>query len=403
MNPAENKTTLKIQYNYLQFYRNKISQHESYALGFLISGILLALSGVAISFFIYNIKITKLEDYKNKLENEISSIDDKLGGSDYEYFEIQNLEKLITLIKEKKAALKKYDKYEKLESLTNDSAFKEKLFYPEGKVKIETLIVKNKYDQVSKEINDKEKILSENSNHNDGENIIAKNKKEKLEKEIWALKTELDLLEFLQLKINNSNLDERKESDKKNIKKYLIEINYTTFLEMQEDYSNKYKEKELEELQLKKKLILLEQKKKTIEKSISELENHIIDLERQPLSQGEIVSISFQFLYKIAFILTIELIAFFLLRQYRLSLDEARYFSNLLKDNENNMILLEMLNHEKDKKIREKVYNDLNLQKANSKLQSGESTEFLEIKKLSKDDENLISKTLDIIKNLFQK
>jgi hypothetical protein len=166
---------------------------------------------------------------------------------------------------------------------------------------------------------------------------IAKNKTDKLEKEIRALKTELDLLEFLQLKINNSNLDERKESDKKIIKKYLIEINYATFWEMQEDYSNKYKENELEELQLKKKLILFEQKKKTIEKSISELENHIIDLERQPLSQGEIVSISFQFLYKIAFILTIELIAFFLLRQYRLSLDEARYFSNLLKDNENNI------------------------------------------------------------------
>ncbi|HNN82434.1 MAG TPA: hypothetical protein PKL30_26395 [Leptospiraceae bacterium] len=242
----------------------------------------------------------------------------------------------------------------------------------------------------------KEKELSEN--FNDKNKGITR-----VEREIRALKNELDLLESLQLTINSRNLNEKKESDNKIIKKYLIEINYLAYREREENSSDSYLFTEIDKLKLKKKMIHLEEKKKTIEKNITALENQIIELERQPLSQGEIVSISFQFLYKLAFILTIELISFFLLKQYRLSLDEARYFNNLLKENERNLVLIEILNYEKDKKLREKVYNDIILQSSNSKLLAGESTEFLESKKLSKDDENLISKSLEVLNKLFQK
>ncbi|HNN82435.1 MAG TPA: hypothetical protein PKL30_26400 [Leptospiraceae bacterium] len=149
---SENKLALSIQNNFLQFYKKKIIQHEWYALGFLIFGILLALSGVFISIFIYDIKITKLEEFRNKIEikklddkkieSEIQKIETELGGSDYEFYEISNLSKLNNLIQERKEELYRYGRSEILNELMTESAFKEKLFYPEGKVKIESLMVK---------------------------------------------------------------------------------------------------------------------------------------------------------------------------------------------------------------------------------------------------------------------
>jgi hypothetical protein len=101
---------------------------------------------------------------------------------------------------------------------------------------------------------------------------------------------------------------------------------------------------------------------------------------------------------RIGVLFFIELVAFFFLRQYRAAMDEYRYFEAIKRRREENLAMATMLFQSAGDKIdffafiaKCSLYSDL------PKLVSGETTEILETRKLTKDEAALFEKMIDAI------
>jgi hypothetical protein len=101
---------------------------------------------------------------------------------------------------------------------------------------------------------------------------------------------------------------------------------------------------------------------------------------------------------RIGVLFFIELVAFFFLRQYRAAMDEYRYFEAIKRRREENLATATMLFQSAGDKIdffafiaKCSLYSDL------PKLVSGETTEILETRKLTKDEAALFEKMIDAI------
>ncbi|AXK40668.1 hypothetical protein DWG20_15250 [Crenobacter cavernae] len=93
----------------------------------------------------------------------------------------------------------------------------------------------------------------------------------------------------------------------------------------------------------------------------------------------------------------VELIAFFFLRQYRSGMDEYRYYENMVRSRHDLIVLLGLLADN------ERKYDPLDLVKLRALcvqqgiLNSGETTEILESKKLQKDELQALNSILEVI------
>jgi hypothetical protein len=101
---------------------------------------------------------------------------------------------------------------------------------------------------------------------------------------------------------------------------------------------------------------------------------------------------------RIGVLFFIELVAFFFLRQYRAAMDEYRYFEAIKRRREENVALVTMFLQGNGDKIdffpfveKCSLYSDL------PKLTSGETTEILETRKLTKDEMALFEKMIDVV------
>lgn len=99
----------------------------------------------------------------------------------------------------------------------------------------------------------------------------------------------------------------------------------------------------------------------------------------------------------------IEFIAFFFLKQYKIMLEEYRYYEAIKRKRQDNFNLLEIIDKNKDspeilKIILEKYSNEHSL-----KLLNGETTEMIETHKIINQDLDLVSKISDLIKTIKNK
>lgn len=93
----------------------------------------------------------------------------------------------------------------------------------------------------------------------------------------------------------------------------------------------------------------------------------------------------------------IEFIAFFFLRQYRSAMDEYRHYESIKRNREETLAALKLAKESGEElKILDLVKNS-NFYSNPLKLNSGESTELIESKKLSKDEVAVFEKIIDVL------
>ncbi len=100
----------------------------------------------------------------------------------------------------------------------------------------------------------------------------------------------------------------------------------------------------------------------------------------------------------------IEFIAFFFLRQYRIMLEEYRYYESIKRFRQDNYSLIKIIEKYYDKpEILKPIIDKITQPFAANKLSKDETTELLETKKIINQEQDFFSKFTDLIKEIKNK
>ena len=113
---------------------------------------------------------------------------------------------------------------------------------------------------------------------------------------------------------------------------------------------------------------------------------------------SDLIQIILDYLPKFGALFFIEFIAFFFFKQSRMMIEEYRYYEAIKRKRQDNLCLMELVEKYQDKPELLKDLIKIIKQDAVSKLQSGESTENLEVQKLLSQEMDLLPKITELIK-----
>lgn len=99
----------------------------------------------------------------------------------------------------------------------------------------------------------------------------------------------------------------------------------------------------------------------------------------------------------------IEFIALFFLKQYRIMLEEYRYYEAIKRKRQDNLTLVELIEKHKDNTELLKLITENISRSSVTKLSNGETTEILETQKLVNQDLDIFAKFTDLIKEIKSK
>lgn len=99
----------------------------------------------------------------------------------------------------------------------------------------------------------------------------------------------------------------------------------------------------------------------------------------------------------------VEFIAFFFLKQYRIMMEEYRYYEAIKRKRQDNLCIVELVErHKNDPELLKEIINIIK-QDSSERLHDGESTENLEVQKILNQEMDIFSKITDLIKVLKSK
>ena len=101
--------------------------------------------------------------------------------------------------------------------------------------------------------------------------------------------------------------------------------------------------------------------------------------------------------------LFIEFIAFFFLKQYRIMLEEYRYYEAIKRKRQDNINLIDLIESHKENPELLKILTENISQSIVTKLSNGETTEILETQKIVNQDLDIFSKFTELIKEIKTK
>lgn len=93
----------------------------------------------------------------------------------------------------------------------------------------------------------------------------------------------------------------------------------------------------------------------------------------------------------------IEFIALFFLKQYKSAMDEFRYYESLQRSREETLALVKLIKESGEILNIYELIEKCGFRSTSEKLETGQTTELLESKKLNKDEAEIFSKILDIV------
>lgn len=100
---------------------------------------------------------------------------------------------------------------------------------------------------------------------------------------------------------------------------------------------------------------------------------------------------------KFGILFFIEFIALFFLKQYKSALDEFRYYESLQRSREETLAIIKLMSDSESVIDVYEMVEKIGFRSTTEKLDSGQTTELLESKKLSKDEAEIFAKILDIV------
>lgn len=93
----------------------------------------------------------------------------------------------------------------------------------------------------------------------------------------------------------------------------------------------------------------------------------------------------------------IEFIALFFLKQYKSAMDEFRYYESLQRSREETLALVKLIKESGESLNVYELIEKCGFRSTSEKLETGQTTELLESKKLNKDEAEIFAKILDIV------
>ncbi len=377
----------------IEYYEKKEKIHEIIGYIALFVGSILALSGLYIFSNYYSIELPSkgkiLERYLKELQIKASKLEaekEPLDKIELKFF-FPDIKDLDSLVKEKRKSDEEY--YSRKDfaevELIKRNILKDREFNKGFKVEIKSPYLTERYEKVTEEIKSHEKYRNDQSDYWKYFSTI-----ESLEMKKYGL-------ENLQLEITKNGLQENEiYKSIRALEREVFEIdNY-----YRSQYSHWEKNKNYDTL---RKLLILEHEEKIVKAKIKNYENQISELNDKEIKASDYILLYAQIGFRLGALFLVETIAFFFLRQFRLSLDESRYYNQLSNENKKNKIALLLLNDNKYKNYQKEILDFLLINKYSSKLMPGESTEILEGKKLSQEELGLLSKVADLIGKVVRK
>lgn len=93
----------------------------------------------------------------------------------------------------------------------------------------------------------------------------------------------------------------------------------------------------------------------------------------------------------------VEVIAFFFLRQYRVAMDEFKYFEAIKRNREETLVLIQLAKQKVAGLSLKDIWDKCSFYSNPGKLNVGETTELIESKKLDKNELELVEKFIDVL------
>lgn len=100
---------------------------------------------------------------------------------------------------------------------------------------------------------------------------------------------------------------------------------------------------------------------------------------------------------KFGILIFIELISFFFLKQYRISMEEFRYFEAIKRSREETLAIVKLVSNGGEKVNYMELLDKLRFSSNVGRLESGQTTELLEAKKFDKDELDFFVKLADVV------
>jgi len=107
------------------------------------------------------------------------------------------------------------------------------------------------------------------------------------------------------------------------------------------------------------------------------------------------------FLPRIGALLFVEFVAFFFLKQYRIMMEEYRYYEAIKRKKQNNYLIVNLIEKYSDQEeVLKQILDKCSFDELNRKIGKEDSAEILEVQKLGNQEFNLIEKVMDLIKEI---
>lgn len=116
-------------------------------------------------------------------------------------------------------------------------------------------------------------------------------------------------------------------------------------------------------------------------------------------NDATIITQLIEYLPRFGALFFIEFIAFFFLKQYRIMMEEYRYYERLKRKRQDNFSIIKIITKYKDnEKLVEMILNKYLIENSKEKISSDETTEILETQKISNEEMNIFDKITDLVK-----
>ncbi|WP_456188319.1 hypothetical protein [Bacillus cereus] len=111
-----------------------------------------------------------------------------------------------------------------------------------------------------------------------------------------------------------------------------------------------------------------------------------------------VLSIVISYIPRFGAMIFVEVIAFFFLKQYKIMMEEFRYYERIKRRRQDNLAVLSLVKEFNEESILKMILENCKFEESNSRVLNGETTEVLEISKQSDNDLRVFERIIELLR-----
>ncbi|MCU5130692.1 hypothetical protein OCA18_19790 [Bacillus cereus] len=116
--------------------------------------------------------------------------------------------------------------------------------------------------------------------------------------------------------------------------------------------------------------------------------------------ETSVLSIVISYIPRFGAMIFIEVIAFFFLKQYKIMMEEFRYYERIKRRRQDNFAVFNLVKEFNEESTLKKILENCKFEESNSRLLNGETTEVLEVSKQNDSDLRVFDRIIELIKTV---